>query len=630
MDEKMEVVGEVPEVGSTGSMELFRKNAVLVIAVAIVLGASVLAGAYVYVETQRDARGKNIDAWALPPRGIEEYEQPRVSEPEASTASVKTPTETQNRIVSPDEYPKFIEDTRDYSMYYGSLVKQDGVSWLPKPEPVGLRDLVTYQTADYASYEQVYFRIGTYFDKEILFTLVPCDGPCSDNLLLFVGSLATGYELVKKHSVYDVGCTEDCSYRLRDGVAINTTLSFDAFSVPETYATHGASVEDGNMWSNANSVQPEDFFVSKFGNILGYGNRYDAVEFVTDTPYGPLFQGEHSILDGYTVRREYGIRLPGGLIKSLGYAQPAFVNDDGSPRIEWLSGEKNTAPYTSRATGGCGAAGPEIVIAPFRNTDLALAGYLESGEPIYNLTNPEHPLIERIFEMTGGKYYEYVNGGTKEITFTPEELIADHGVIVYTDAFQTQLVYTNAKYGPQAECAKPVIYLYPEATTTISVSVDARVTKSEPVYANGWTAIASRDGSLMVNGASYESLFWDGYGRGMYPTFTEGFVVKTEDALALMDEHLTRMGFNEKEISDFNLFWEPHLPKTPYTQFSWIGTQGMERLAKLTIDPKPDTLIRAFVDFVGLETSVNIAPQTIPTYKRKGYVVTEWGGLLRK
>ena len=46
--------------------------------------------------------------------------------------------------------------------------------------------------------------------------------------------------------------------------------------------------------------------------------------------------------------------------------------------------------------------------------------------------------------------------------------------------------------------AKPVIYLYPEQETTVSVSLDyaGTLTATYPAYENGWTVTAEPDGTL--------------------------------------------------------------------------------------------------------------------------------------
>jgi len=71
------------------------------------------------------------------------------------------------------------------------------------------------------------------------------------------------------------------------------------------------------------------------------------------------------------------------------------------------------------------------------------------------------------------------------------------------------------------------------------------------------------------------------------------------------------------------------MPATPYIRLSWLGTEEMNQLAPLHIFPKPNTLIRIFLDFAGQNTpEANIKPQNLSGISREGFTVVEWGGLL--
>jgi len=74
----------------------------------------------------------------------------------------------------------------------------------------------------------------------------------------------------------------------------------------------------------------------------------------------------------------------------------------------------------------------------------------------------------------------------------------------------------------------------------------------------------------------------------------------------------------------------PKLPQSPYVQLTWLGTADMDQLAPLKVSPKPDTSIRIFLDFVGLERPVSLIPQKLSAPERRGFTLVEWGGLLVK
>ncbi|MDD5051065.1 MAG: hypothetical protein PHV93_05025, partial [Candidatus Pacebacteria bacterium] len=89
------------------------------------------------------------------------------------------------------------------------------------------------------------------------------------------------------------------------------------------------------------------------------------------------------------------------------------------------------------------------------------------------------------------------------------------------------------------------------------------------------------------------------------------------------------LGLNDKERADFIEFWEPRMTGAPYFFVTFLGTQAMNKLAPLTITPKPDTIIRVLMDFTPLQKPIEVSSLVIHTPVRKGFTVFEWGGVLR-
>jgi hypothetical protein len=48
--------------------------------------------------------------------------------------------------------------------------------------------------------------------------------------------------------------------------------------------------------------------------------------------------------------------------------------------------------------------------------------------------------------------------------------------------------------------------------------------------------------------------------------------------------------------------------------------------AKLNITPTPDSMLRVFMAYVTLDNAIDIEPQQLNTFERKGFTVVEWGG----
>ena len=180
----------------------------------------------------------------------------------------------------------------------------------------------------------------------------------------------------------------------------------------------------------------------------------------------------------------------------------------------------------------------------------------------------------------------------------------------------------------ESKSAKPVIYLYPEEETRVSVKLDydGTLTSTYPAYENGWTVDASPDGTLTdpITGRQYYCLFWEGVTDRQYD-FSQGFCVAREDTAAFLEEALAELGLTEREANEFIIYWLPRLEENPYNLISFQTTAYTDG-AELTIDPAPDTLIRVFMAWRGLEEPVEVAPQTLTAPERTGFTAVEWGG----
>lgn len=182
-----------------------------------------------------------------------------------------------------------------------------------------------------------------------------------------------------------------------------------------------------------------------------------------------------------------------------------------------------------------------------------------------------------------------------------------------------------------AEMGKPVIYLYPTKTTSVSVNVKPTggISVSIPEIGKGWNVTATPEGRI-TNRADqkvYPYLFWEGFAAN-FITPQEGFVVAKNQVSSFFDEKLAYMGMNQKEIADFKEFWVPHLGTKPYYFITFIDQESIDRYAPLTVSPKPDTAIRVFFDYKGLDQPMNVIAQKLKAGLRNGFTLIEWGGRL--
>ena len=175
--------------------------------------------------------------------------------------------------------------------------------------------------------------------------------------------------------------------------------------------------------------------------------------------------------------------------------------------------------------------------------------------------------------------------------------------------------------------AKPVIYLYPEAETEVSVKLDysGKFTSTYPEYNGGWKVTAMPDGTLFdENGREYYCLFWEGVSKAEYD-FSKGFCVPGDETMEFLEEALQKLGLSPKEANEFIIYWLSRMQGNEYNLISF-QTDAYTDSAKLSIEPEQDTLIRVFMAWKPLDEFVEIEPQELSAPERKGFAAVEWGG----
>lgn len=174
---------------------------------------------------------------------------------------------------------------------------------------------------------------------------------------------------------------------------------------------------------------------------------------------------------------------------------------------------------------------------------------------------------------------------------------------------------------------KPVIYLYPEKETEISVKLllDGKLTCTYPAYHTGWQVTAAPDGTLTDSrGQTYNYLYWEGETYAQW-NMAEGFCVKGEDTALFLEDALAKLGLNRRETNEFIVYWLPLMEKNPYNIITF-QTDAYTNAAQLQIDPAPDTLIRVFMVWKSADEFTKLPPQVLTAPERKGFTAVEWGG----
>ena len=220
------------------------------------------------------------------------------------------------------------------------------------------------------------------------------------------------------------------------------------------------------------------------------------------------------------------------------------------------------------------------------------------------------------------KYEDFCVGDYIEVDYSEMYMIdSEHFRVI-----PTSIEFSDFMPDPDV-CYKPVIYLYPQEETEVSVKLDfnGRLTITDPEYGEGWTVTAKPDGTLICEGREYPYLFWEGKKNYELDT-SSGFCVRGRDTAKFLAEKLAYLGLNESESREFMEFWLSAMTGNEYNIITFAGKDYTDN-AKLDIAPSPDTLIRVFMTYTPSSCYVDIPEQTLePAPERDGFTVVEWGG----
>lgn len=173
---------------------------------------------------------------------------------------------------------------------------------------------------------------------------------------------------------------------------------------------------------------------------------------------------------------------------------------------------------------------------------------------------------------------------------------------------------------------KPVLYLYPEKESVITVKINTTgdIIESIPDYQDGWTVTV--DPSGLING-KYDYLFYEVLTD--YDFSKEvGWLIRRLDFSNEMEKILTKVGLEGKEVDDFIKYWDGSLSNSyDYFAVYYLSPLEVEEVMQLSISIKPDSLLRVHFLFVALENPITIESPSIQPFDRKGFTVVEWGGM---
>jgi len=524
---------------------------------------------------------------------------------EPAKTSEKTKQKVNQNVETDPQVIKFITPTT-------------GEKWLDQPVKIAKQGYFKYMPEDYYAGEGLtdYYEVGSRGENKIIMAAGP--GVIGGDIAYLYEKSPGGEVTYINHpsstAVYNSDYQNELPQYSADNIKLSSDIHYDSLSVPDkisidkkgSFVTSSNYAVLGEVYSAPKSTSQNNIketLVKKLGKSA-------------------LYKYESTSYDTGLVSINYFIKSPINTRIEVDF-EPL---DLSLKNYKWQFGSASSSDSLHAITHGCGTPTASITRSDsITDKDVVVAGKSAKGLTVYGLKDGNNTLLQKALD----EYNQYIAYDSNYQQYTAESFIKEHGLVLYKDVNNQWLVYVRGELAPAGGCAKPVVYLYPKSAGYISVRVGAEVKISDPFYdpRYGWKAYAEPDGQLTVNNVKYDSLFWEGPGYGRYPEITEGTVVKKQNAVTTIKKQLAQQGLNQKEINDFVDYWQDKLPDKPYLRLTWFNTVQMNGLAPLYVSPKPDTVIRVFLDSSGLDKPIDLPSQSLKSIPRKGFTVVEWGGL---
>jgi hypothetical protein len=228
--------------------------------------------------------------------------------------------------------------------------------------------------------------------------------------------------------------------------------------------------------------------------------------------------------------------------------------------------------------------------------------------------------------INNGKYilYFYLDGYY--------EVITDTITIKSKEVVEIEVRFEKADPNMIITVDKPVIYIYSdtEKEMEIKLDVNGKLGFTWPVYHEAWNFTATPEGKIKMDGKEFNYLFWESEmpEYALDKASKEGFLVATDTLLSFLENSLEKMNFTASESADFITFWYPQMIKNEKNHIQFLFNESCDTYARLNISPLPDHIFRVGMVWCDAKNS-GVIPneQIIPSVKREGTTVIEWGGM---
>lgn len=227
---------------------------------------------------------------------------------------------------------------------------------------------------------------------------------------------------------------------------------------------------------------------------------------------------------------------------------------------------------------------------------------------------------KNLFTLDSGRYLLMITAPGKETV--SRTIQAEGGYYMEVDVIMQSPRPTNVR--------KPVIYINTNESIDIALKVKpvGEFTFTYPEHGTeGWNFTANPDGTLMLADKKLDYLFWEGVQSGVQVDTEQGFCVAGNSVVSFLEEKLSHLGFNDREMQDFITFWAPIMQENPYNYVNFIVGKAYDNsIASYESSVRFDSELRVFMAFEPLNEEIKLQEQSLPVFERTGLSLIEWGG----
>jgi len=564
--------------------------------------------------------------------------------PATTTPAAATPSATTSPVdITGDAYGLFVVTQNDKLNNFSPTVKYQDDGIIESGKYAGFHRLAAYETADDPSGGYSYIFATKDYQTFILDT-----GTLSSYQQTDYNSTDSSFNKTKVVSADVIYVNQPATISLDNFVLVRDAIFWDPLSAKAQEIASGVPglnffTEPLNQAINNNNPDAAylDFISVKNQYVAAFSDVY-----VQDQA-GLIFIYNFRSVESYNRAQSQ---------KSDAYP-PAYQNF-------YLDSDITAAALAYKSYGSMfiyGCASPlasPYVLQNISDSDLVKIGQTKNGVDLYipkDINSPVNKAEYYTKVTTAGEWFKDTN------KFDPPsfaDYAAKNPVLVFKDAWGRWTGVGETEIQLVGGCGKPVIYLYPQKPTEVTVKFlqPMNFTVDIPAYAGQWDVLANPDGELKdlrpevtdcnsinynLEGSRYAQkacasgiypyLYWAGQTAGTYPSPSGGWVVAKNNLQSFLEDKLTAIGLNQKEKADMAAYWVPELlaKNAPYYRLSFFQAAEMDKFIPMQVNPKPDTTIRVFLDWSPLQNLPEVLPepQVLQHLNRQGFTLVEWGGL---